>query len=283
MIEVCVKENLQQEGDIKKQKGDYWSRPGAGTAYEAGISSPNGTIQIKNRVEQEIVLRNANGFILDAGTGTGRFAIALAKNTGNSVTALDYSLEMLAVNRELSSREGINNIEYVQGDIENMKFPSDRFDSVVSITVVRHFPEFKKILQEYTRVLKPGGRIIFEMCSGDHMEAANRLIPKFGVKYNTVNFENYELEITRNELISYLNTIGIDIIEIFPYDFLNNNCFLKIISISAFGYKVMRKFLDYLFRLKTLQALLVKAELSVLKKLPTSLSYNFMIIGSKRH
>lgn len=268
--------------DIKKQKGEYWSRPGAGLAYEAGVSSPDGTIQIKNRVEKEIVLKNSAGKILDAGTGTGRFAIALAQNPENSVTALDYSLEMLAVNRELSSNLGINNIEYVQGDIEHLQFEDDCFDSVVSITVVRHFPQYKNILKEYVRVLKPGGKLVFEMCSGDHMNLANKIVPRFGAKYRINNFENYEVELTKEEITQYLNSIGVSIVDIYPYDFLNNNCFIKIIAVNEFGYKVMRKLLNYIFRIKTLQSLFVKIERSVLRNLSTGSSYNYMVIGCKR-
>lgn len=273
---------IENDDDIKKQKGDYWSRPGAGSAYEAGVSSPDGTIQIKNRVEREIVVKNAKGKILDAGTGTGRFAITLAQNLENSVTALDYSLEMLAVNRELSSKLGINNIEYVQGDIEHLQFPTAHFDSVVSITVVRHFPQYKNILKEYVRVLKPGGKLVFEMCSGDHMDFVNKIRPRFGVKYRDINFENYEVEVTRKNIIQFLDSIGVDIIDIFPYDFLNNNCFIKIIAINEFGYKIVRKLLNYLFRIRVLQTLFVKMELSVLRGLSTASSYNYMVIGCKR-
>src|SRR5690242_8218908 len=117
-----------EDKDIKKQKGDFWARPGAASVYEKGVSNESPFIQIKNTVERSWVLRHARGSILDAGTGTGRFARPLAKVPGNTVVALDYSNDMLKLNQELARAEGIENIEYMQGDVEHLPFEDGRFD-----------------------------------------------------------------------------------------------------------------------------------------------------------
>jgi len=268
--------------DIRRKKMEFWSRTGAAVEYEQAIKSKNSINQIKNLVELEIVLKNVKGFILDAGTGTGRFAIPLACNPENVVVALDYSNEMLDLNRKLSAQQGINTIEYVQGDIEHLKYPADYFDAIVSITVVRHFPQWQNILKEYARVLKPRGKLVFEMCSGDHIVLANRISPRFGLRFKKDGFYNFEAEVPFDNLHTWLDSIGIDIEDRLTYDFLNNNCFLKIVTINDLGYKIVRKAIGLILRLSPLKRLMVWMELKVLRYFPPSFSYNYMVIGQKR-
>lgn len=267
--------------DIKKQKGAFWSRPGAAIAYEAGISSRNGIVQLKNRVERKIVLQHAKGRILDAGTGTGRFALPLAQRSPGAVVALDYSLEMLTLNRELSSKQQLD-LMYVQGDVEHLPFPAGCFDTVVSITVVRHFPQYRNILKEYARVLKPGGKMIFEMCSGDHIASANRVSPRFGTQFRHDDFFSYEAEVPFDDLRAWLNSIGIDVVDRLTYDFFNNNCFLKIVTVNDLGYKIVNKAIGLMLRLVPLQMLAAWMELKVLRHLPPAFSCDYMVIGQKR-
>lgn len=267
--------------EIKKQKGAFWSRPGGAAVYEAGVSSSNGVTQLKNRVEHAIVLQHAEGFILDAGTGTGRFAIPLARRASGSVIALDYSREMLDLNRQLGVAQGLS-IAYAQGDVEHLPFPSAYFDTIVSITVVRHFPQYQNILREYARVLKPGGKLIFEMCSGDHILSANRISPRFGVKYSQDGFYSYEVEVPFADLQIRLDSIGVDIVQRLTYDLFNNNCFLKILTWNDLGYKVVHKALGLILRITPIQKLAAWMETAVFCHLPPVFSYNYMIIGRKR-
>lgn len=274
--------NAEQIDDIKQQKGEFWSRLGAADVYERGVSNESGFIQIKNQVERTLVLKNVKGVILDAGTGTGRFAIPLAKVQGNAVTALDFSNEMLDLNRKLSAAQGINSIRYQQGDIEHLPFSDQEFDSVVSITVVRHFPRWQAILQEYIRVLRPGGKLVFEMCSGDHINAANKIWARFGAKYSKDGFLSYEAEVPYEELRQWLDAHGVDVLQRHTYDFFNNNCFLKIVTIDNLGYRIVLKVIKTILKLAFMQRLAAWMELKVLSRLSPVWSYNYMVIGQKR-
>jgi ubiquinone/menaquinone biosynthesis C-methylase UbiE len=101
--------------------------------------------------------------VLDAGTGTGRFAIYLAKQ-GKKVVAFDQSAEMLEVARKKSIEEGVEDrIKFVQGDIENLPFKESEFDAIVSIHVLVHFSSIDKILVEFARVLRPKGDLVFDV------------------------------------------------------------------------------------------------------------------------
>ena len=271
-----------QTHDIKKQKGDFWSRQGAAEVYERNVSSDSGFIKIKNKVERTWVLQHAKGLILDAGTGTGRFAIPLAKVPGNSVVALDYSQEMINLNRKIAAGQGVTTIEYHQGDVEHLTFAANKFDSVVSITVVRHFPKWQAILSEYIRVLKPGGTLIFEMCSGDHILAANKIVGRFGAQYSKDGFISYEAEVPYEELHKWLDAQGVEVLERHTYDYFNSNCFLKLITLNHLGYRIVLKVIKTLLLLPGLPLFWAWLELNLFRNLPTTWSYNYMVVGKKR-
>jgi len=273
--------NTNQPNNIKEQKGEFWSKPGAAEVYESGVSSDSGFIKIKNLVERTWVLQHAKGEILDAGTGTGRFAIPLAKVPGNFVVALDYSHEMIDLNRKLAVAQGVVDIEYFQGDIEHLPFDANRFDSVVSITVVRHFPQWQAILKEYIRVLKPGGKLIFEMCSGDHIQAANKFVARFGTKYSKDGFLSYEAEVPYEEIHQWLEAQGIEVVARHTYDFFNSNCFLKLVTINSLGYRIVLKLIKTFLLLPGLPRFWAWLELNVFRGLSTVWSYNYMIVGKK--
>ena len=267
--------------DIKKQKGAFWSKPGTGRAYHETLSSRSGILQLKNRVELSIVMKNAQGRILDAGTGTGRFAIPLAQCSPDSVVALDYSREMLTVNRELSLGLGLN-VSYVQGDVEHLPFPSGHFDTVISMSCVRHFPQYQAILAEYVRVLKSEGNLIFDMRSGDHVKTANRIWPRFGNQYSKLGFYDYEAEVPFCDLVTMLDSIGVDVVDRLSYDFFNNNSFLQILTLHDLGYRIVNKALRITLMLWPLQRVAAWLELGILRHLPPAFTYNYIIIGRKR-
>lgn len=92
--------------------------------------------------------------VLDAGAGTGRLAIELAKR-GAFVTALDISGEMLKVLAKKSKY-----IELAVGDVEYMSFEKETFDWVVSAFVIVHLKDPTRFFDEVYRVLKDGGKFL---------------------------------------------------------------------------------------------------------------------------
>ncbi len=96
--------------------------------------------------------------ILDIATGTGDFAIMLAKINPKRIVGLDISKGMLEVGRKKVAEKGLNNlIEMVLGDSENLPFDDESFDAVTVGFGVRNFENLDKGLQEINRVLRPGG------------------------------------------------------------------------------------------------------------------------------
>ena len=96
--------------------------------------------------------------ILDIATGTGDFAIMLAKLQPKKIIGLDLSKGMLDVGiKKVKDKNLEGLIEMVLGDSENLPFTNNYFDAVTVGFGVRNFENLDKGLQEIHRVLKPNG------------------------------------------------------------------------------------------------------------------------------
>lgn len=95
---------------------------------------------------------------IDVGTGTGQFAIYLAR-LGFRVTGIDISEKMILKGREHADRCGLD-IDFQLQDAEDLLFEDGEFDVVVSRNLLWTLPDPEKALQEWRRVLKPAGVLI---------------------------------------------------------------------------------------------------------------------------
>src|SRR5690349_25048048 len=66
--------------------------------------------------------------------------------------------EMLALARENKRKSGIENVEFLKGDIENIPLPDNSVDVIISNCVINLSADKDRVLREAYRVLKPGGR-----------------------------------------------------------------------------------------------------------------------------
>jgi ubiquinone/menaquinone biosynthesis C-methylase UbiE len=95
---------------------------------------------------------------IDMGTGTGQFAIYLAR-LGFRVTGVDISEKMILKARENADRCGLD-IDFQLQDAEDLLFRDRAFDVVVSRNLLWTLPDPEKALKEWRRVLKPAGALI---------------------------------------------------------------------------------------------------------------------------
>lgn len=97
--------------------------------------------------------------VLDVGTGTGRHALKLAR-TGASVTALDQSPEMLAAAQQAAQRENLS-INFQHASLEDgLPFAAQQFDLLICGLMLCHVPNLTQAIQEFARVLQPGGHLL---------------------------------------------------------------------------------------------------------------------------
>ena len=98
--------------------------------------------------------------VLDLGSGGGIDVLLSARRVGPNGKAygLDMTDEMLALANENKRKSGIENVEFLKGEIENIPLPDNSVDVIISNCVINLSADKGKVLREAFRVLKPGGR-----------------------------------------------------------------------------------------------------------------------------
>jgi len=98
--------------------------------------------------------------VLDLGSGGGIDVLLSARRVGPSGKAygLDMTDEMLALARENQRKAGVENVEFLKGEIENIPLPDNSVDVIISNCVINLSGDKDRVLGEAFRVLKPGGR-----------------------------------------------------------------------------------------------------------------------------
>ena len=99
--------------------------------------------------------------VLDLGSGGGIDVLLSAKRVGPSGKAygLDMTDEMLDLARENQCKAGVENVEFLKGEIEHIPLPDNSVDVVISNCVINLSADKDRVLREAFRVLKPGGRV----------------------------------------------------------------------------------------------------------------------------
>src|SRR5215204_4239625 len=98
--------------------------------------------------------------VLDLGSGGGIDVLLSAQRVspGGKAYGLDMTDEMLSLARQNQREAGVENVEFLKGEIEDIPLPNECVDVVISNCVINLSTEKEKVIGEAYRVLKPGGR-----------------------------------------------------------------------------------------------------------------------------
>jgi arsenite methyltransferase len=103
---------------------------------------------------------NPGEVVLDLGSGGGIDVLLSAKRVGPTGKAygLDMTDQMLALAKENKRKAGVENVEFLKGEIEHIPLPDNSVDVIISNCVINLSADKDAVLGEAFRVLKPGGR-----------------------------------------------------------------------------------------------------------------------------
>lgn len=145
------------ETQIEQRVKNYWTARSHdfGTVRKNELESDMGKRWLE---EIERHLPQGKLDILDVGTGTGFFAILLAR-LGHRVTGIDLTPAMIAESRALAGSMGLD-IDFRQMNAQELSFEEERFNVVISRNLTWTLPEPQKAYSQWYRVLKKGGVLL---------------------------------------------------------------------------------------------------------------------------
>jgi arsenite methyltransferase len=180
---------------------------------------------------------NAGEVVLDLGSGGGIDVLLSARRVGPSGKAygLDMTDEMLALANDNKRKAGVENVEFLKGEIENIPLPENSVDVIISNCVINLSADKDRVLREAFRVLKPGGRLAVSdvVTRGEIMPEIRKSVllwvgcvagaldeNEYREKLSAAGFEQIEMEPTRvyraEDAREFLSGQGIDVDALAP-------------------------------------------------------------------
>jgi ubiquinone/menaquinone biosynthesis C-methylase UbiE len=143
---------------VKQQVAAHWNRRAAGFDEDFGHSIRTAAERAAwDRILNLMVPQRNALDALDVGCGTGFLSLELAAR-GHRVTGIDFAPAMLVEARRKSAERGFS-IRFEEGDAESLPFAAESFDLVVSRHLLWTLPHPEAAIDEWIRVLRPGGRL----------------------------------------------------------------------------------------------------------------------------
>lgn len=175
---------------------------------------------------------NPGEIVLDLGSGGGIDVLLSARRVGPTGKAygLDMTDEMLALARANQEKAGVNNVEFLKGEIEHVPLADNSVDVIISNCVINLSADKDRVLGEAFRVLKPGGRLAVSdvVVTGDVPAAVRKSVElwigcvagalrdaEYTAKLASAGFESISIEPTRiysvEDARQFLTVQGIDV------------------------------------------------------------------------
>lgn len=144
---------------IKQQVAAHWGRRASHFDEDFGHSIRTPAERAAwDRILDLVLAGRSRQRALDVGCGTGFLAFELTAR-GHRVTGADFAPAMIAEARRKAEERGIS-IRFQQADAEQLPFAGGRFDLVMSRHLLWTLPHPEAAIDEWIRVLRPGGRLV---------------------------------------------------------------------------------------------------------------------------
>ena len=206
---------MDSERTLIEGETDACKDTGVVSLYSQRMRENEGTILLKNQVEMDLCTTYAVGpKVLDVGVGTGRASLALAA-LGFEVTGVDGSQAMLDECRRMAAELPI---ALKLGDVAALPFHNEQYHTLMALNVMAQFPHWQTVLAEWKRVVVPGGRIIFDIHSLDHVLAAcGESKAEILSRSTAQDGDSFIMRVSVSDVVEQANRLGLTIKEIIPY------------------------------------------------------------------
>jgi len=215
----CSGADLVTEGLYSSQ--EQGELPEAAVLASLGCGNPTALAEL-----------NPGEIVLDLGSGGGIDVLLSARRVapGGKAYGLDMTDEMLELARENQRKAGVDNVEFLKGEIEKIPLPENSVDVIISNCVINLSADKDRVLREAFRVLKPGGRLAVSdvVTKGEVPQEIRKNIllwvgcvagaleeNEYRDKLANAGFTNIEIEPTRifraKDAVSFLEDKGIDL------------------------------------------------------------------------
>jgi len=143
---------------VKQQVAAHWNRRAPGFDADFGHSIRTTAERAAwDRILDLVVGGRGCLDALDVGCGTGFLSLELA-GRGHRVSGIDFAPQMLAEARKKAAAQGVA-VRFEEGDAEQLPFAEGSFDLVMTRHVLWTLPHPEQAIDEWIRVLRPGGRL----------------------------------------------------------------------------------------------------------------------------
>ena len=199
-MEAC---GIQIPNDLAALGSPYVARHYAGNEARRHIST--------HRAEAVVSALGMNrGSVLDVGCGPGFSSVLLARK-GATVTALDIDPVKLRIAKRFADLNGVD-LEVALGDASGpLKFPDNHFDGLLSLELIEHIADWRGLVAQMVRVVKPGGRMAISTPS---RHGVAQLIKTFALRTGLKAETTYEWFIPRRQMFDALRSHGVRLTEV---------------------------------------------------------------------
>jgi len=145
---------------VKRQVAAHWDRRAPHFDEDFGHSIRTPAERAAWDRILDLVLPSRGGIdALDAGCGTGFLSFELAAR-GHHVIGVDFAPSMIAEARRKAAELGVSSVRFEEADAEQLPFTPASFDLVISRHLLWTLPHPEAAIDEWIRVLRPGGRLV---------------------------------------------------------------------------------------------------------------------------
>lgn len=159
-------------------------------------------------VEKEIEKISPEARVLEAGCGFGQWAFLIGEK-GCEVVGIDIARKAIKTAQDYAAKKGVRNCRFCCADLRAIPFRGGYFDYIFSFGVIEHFDDPSKILSEFYRVLKPGGRVFISVPNLYSLHSLTRPMTQILGLWSF----GYERSYSLNSLENLLHSFGFKVLE----------------------------------------------------------------------